>query len=219
MANAKILVVDDQKNIRLTVAQSLEPLGYEVKKAVNGEDGIKQLEAEEVDLVLLDLKMPGMGGVEFLKRAITLYPNLQVIIISAHGTVDNAVEAMKLGAIDFIQKPFTPDELRETVDRVLNRETVSAKEESEYHTALELARHFTSIRQFDKAMAQVKKAIGLEPNQAEAFNLLGELQEAMGEIQEAQKSYRAANDLDRTYQPAKDNLARITQSTKLRFSW
>ncbi|MEQ8539623.1 MAG: response regulator [Coleofasciculus sp. D1-CHI-01] len=112
MNNVKILIVDDEKNIRLTIAQSLDPLGYQVATADNGEDALLQLKVQEYDLILLDLKMPGMNGLEVLRRAIEIYPDIKIIIISAHGTIEDAVEAMKLGAVDFLQKPFTPKERR-----------------------------------------------------------------------------------------------------------
>ncbi|MEC4986437.1 MAG: response regulator [Oscillatoria sp. PMC 1068.18] len=216
MSNEKILVVDDEKNIRLTVAQCLDPLGYEVSTALNGEDALKQLKAQEFQLILSDLKMPGMNGMEFLREAIALHPDLQVIMISAHGTVDNAVEAMKLGAVDFIQKPFTPKELRDVVYRVLNREHHAAKQESKYRKALELALYAASKRQFEQAIAHAKQAIGLDPARPEAFTLLGELQETTGSRTEALKNYRVSLDLDPTYKPAQENLSRATRSPKSR---
>jgi DNA-binding NtrC family response regulator len=204
----KILVVDDEKNIRLTVPQALEPLGYFVQTACNGDDALRQLEGEGFDLILTDLKMPGMNGMELIKKAIALYPDIQIVPITAHATVDNAVEAMKLGAIDFLQKPFTPKELRDLVYFVLERETLNQKNECEYESSLELAKYCASKRKFDSAIAHLKKAIGVDPSRPEAFNLLGELQEASGNYPEALKNYKVAVDLDPTYQSAKDNFAR-----------
>ncbi|HMR67799.1 MAG TPA: response regulator, partial [Anaerolineae bacterium] len=108
MANQKILIVDDEKNIRLTMKQALQPLGYELETAVNGEDALQQLEVGDFGLILLDLRLPGLSGLEVLRRVAELRPDIRVILISAHGTVENAVEAMRLGAVDFIQKPFVP---------------------------------------------------------------------------------------------------------------
>lgn len=216
MVKAKILVVDDEKNIRNTVAQALEALDYFVHTAFDGKDAMIQLEADEYDLILTDLKMPGMDGMEFLEKAIAKYPNIQIVMISAHGTVDNAVEAMKLGAFDFLQKPFTPKELRNVVYNVLERENLSKEIESDYQSSLELAKYQASKRQFDNAVAQVKKAIGIDPSDPKAFNFLGELQETLGERSEAIKNYRVAIDLDPTYQPAKDNLSRATRNPSSR---
>lgn len=213
MSKAKILVVDDEKNIRRTVTMALESLDYFVHTAFDGKDAMLQLTGDEYDLIITDLKMPGMNGMELLKQAIAKYPKIKIVLISAHGTVENAVEAMKLGAVDFLQKPFTPKELRNLVYNVLERETVSQKQESEFSKAFELAKHYASQRQFSHANASIKQAIGHDPSRPEAFNFLGKLQEAVGETQEAIKNYRVAIDLDPTYQPAQDNLDRATRNS------
>jgi DNA-binding NtrC family response regulator len=212
MANiTKILIVDDEKNIRLSVTQALESLGYVVKTAASGEEAITKVKEEVFKLILLDLKLPGIGGIEVLRQVIELHPDIQVIIISAYGTVESAVEAMKLGAIDFIQKPFTPKEIRSIVKQVLNRELLDAQKSSDYESWLELAKYSASQRQFDNAISIAQQAISLEPFRPEAFNLLGELQEIIGEQSEALKNYRVAIDLDPTYKPAHQNLDRATE--------
>lgn len=108
----RILIVDDEKNIRLTLSHALEPLGIETKTAANDEEALAMLERGEFDLMLLDLKMPGMGGMEVLQRVREIRPEIRVIIITAFGTIESAVEAMKLGAVEFLQKPFAPKEIR-----------------------------------------------------------------------------------------------------------
>jgi len=117
----RILIVDDEKNIRLTVSQALERLDLEIDGAVNGEEALEKIRANGYELVLLDLKMPGIDGMEVLRQVREFDRKLKVLIITAHGTVENAVEAMKLGAVDFIQKPFTPDEIRQFVSQALAR--------------------------------------------------------------------------------------------------
>lgn len=216
MNNANILIVDDEKNIRLTIAQSLDPLGYQVATADNGEDALLQLQDQEYDLILLDLKMPGMNGLEVLRRAIEIHPEIIIIIISAHGTIKDAVEAMKLGAVDFLQKPFTPKELRDLVFQVLEIESSGVYELSSHKKEINIAKKWRRKRQFDKAIAHVKQAIGLDPSLPDAFNMLGELQEIEGELLKALKNYRVALDLDPTYKPAQTNLTRATQSPKNR---
>ena len=211
MSQAKILVVDDDKNIRRTVTMALESLDYFVHTAFDGKDAMMQLERDSYDLIITDLKMPGMNGMELLQRAIAKYPNVQIVLVSAHATVDNAVEAMKLGAIDFLQKPFTPKELRKIVCSVLEPEDVDTA--SEYKAALKSAKKLARKRQFDSAMAEAKKAIGLDPSSPEGFNLLGQLQETLGDFDSARKNYRAAIGIDPTYQPAKDSLSRATSNT------
>lgn len=213
MPNPKILVVDDEKSIRLTVAQSLEPLGYSVKTAVNGNDALNQLQAEPFELLLTDLKMPGMDGMALVEQAVQLHSHLQVIMISAHATVENAVEVMKLGAIDFIQKPFTPTEIRDLVQRVLNRQQISEQDDSSYEALLESAKHLASQREFEEAIAKVKAAIGADPSQPSAFVLLGQLQESLGDRLEGIKNYRVALDLDPTHQEAQQNLDRAATTS------
>lgn len=215
MSEAKILVVDDEKNIRLTVTQCLQPQGYTVKTAINGQEALANLEEYDPQLMLLDLQMPGMNGIEVLKRAKELLPDLHVIMFSAHANVENAVDAMKLGAVDFIQKPFTPKEIRELVSKVLGRENVSDLP-TDYDSLMSAAKHRVSKRQFEEAITLVKQAIGVNPNNAEAFNMLGELLEVTGDSLQAKKNYRVATDLDPAYKPAQKNLERATASPKSR---
>lgn len=205
MPNASILVADDEKSIRLTVAQALSSQGYEVATAVDGSTALEQLKETPADLLLLDIQMPGMTGIEVLQKAITQQPSLKVVMVSAHGSVDNAVEAMKLGAVDYLQKPFTPSELRELVNRVLNRETIDS---GGYDAEIANARKLASEGKYEEAIDLTKQCIGSHPESAAGFNLLGELLETTGDRNEALKNYRVALDLDPTYTAASSNLDR-----------
>ncbi|WP_319418609.1 response regulator [Pleurocapsa sp. FMAR1] len=216
MSQAKILVVDDDKNIRRTVSMALESLDYFVHTAFDGKDAMLQLTNEQYDLIITDLKMPGMNGMELLQQAIAKYPEIKIVLISAHGTVDNAVGAMKLGAVDFLQKPFTPKELRNLVHNVLETESTEAESVSEYKASLKAARNSARKRDFDNAIAQTKKAIGSDPAKPDAFDFLGQLQETLGDFASAIKNYRVAISLDPTYQSAKDNLDRATSNSSNR---
>ncbi len=119
MQTRHLLIVDDEKNIRMTLTQCLETLGYQVDTALNGEEALGKIDQQEYDLVLLDLKMPGISGMEVIRQISGKRPGLKVIVITAHGTIETAVEAMKLGAVDFVQKPFAPQEIRELVRKAL----------------------------------------------------------------------------------------------------
>ena len=213
MSQAKILVVDDDKNIRRTVSMALESLDYYVHTAFDGKDAMVQLTGDKYDMIITDLKMPGMNGMELLEQAIAKYPEIRIVLISAHGTVDNAVEAMKLGAVDFLQKPFTPKELRNLVHNVLEPESIKGETVSEYKASLKAARNFARKRDFNNAIAQSKKAIGSDPAKPDAFDFLGQLQETLGDFDSAIKNYRVAISLDPTYQPAKDHLDRATSNS------
>ncbi len=102
---AKILIVDDEKSIRDALSDILTEENYEISTAENGEDGWDKLESEKIDLVLCDIKMPKMDGMELLSKAAEEGVDVPFVMISAHGTIDTAVEATKKGAYDFIQKP------------------------------------------------------------------------------------------------------------------
>ncbi|MFZ7128601.1 MAG: response regulator [Desulfobacterales bacterium] len=214
MEKKPILVVDDEKNIRLTMSQSLEPLGIPVQTAVNGEEALQKLEEGAFGIVFLDLKMPGMDGMEVLRRIEGAWPKTRVIIITAHGTIASAVEAMKLGAVDFVQKPFSPGEIRDLAIQVLEREALDEENAVDYRSLVELAKRHISDRCFPVAREIVRKAIAADPGHPEAYNLLGALIEIKGDWVQAEKFYRAALDIDPTYHPARANLDRTTSFNK-----
>jgi len=107
----KILVIDDEKSILETLAGILSDEGFSPVCVDSAENGLKHLKSEAVDLVLLDIWMPGMDGLEALKKIKEDYPELQVIMISGHGTIETAVQATKMGAFDFIEKPLSYDKI------------------------------------------------------------------------------------------------------------
>jgi len=210
--NKKILIIDDEKNIRLTLSQCLEVSNYDVETAVSGEHGITKYNEGTYDVILLDMKMPGIDGMEVLRRIKEQDPLQNVIMITAHGTIETAVEAMKLGAIDYIRKPFTPDEIRSIVNRVLERSRLDeSMAVGSFHAALEYAKGCINRRDFDKAYQYLQKAISMEPRKPESYNLLGALLELKRDKLAAMKMYRAALAVDPTYKPADANLARAAR--------
>ena len=112
---AHVLIVDDENNIRRVLAAMLKRDGYEVTTAADGEQAIAALHRAAIDVVVTDLVMPSMGGLDLLRQCATAHPDVPVIMITAHGTVDTAVEAMKAGAFDYITKPFEQEELRKVI--------------------------------------------------------------------------------------------------------
>ncbi|KPK70098.1 hypothetical protein AMJ82_03995 [candidate division TA06 bacterium SM23_40] len=116
-----VLVIDDEQVIRDSCQQILSRDGYAVKVAEDGNVGLAMMEKQAFDLVVLDLKMPGLDGMEVLKTIRADDPSAIVLVITGYATVESAVEAMKSGAYDFIPKPFTPDNLRAIVKRALER--------------------------------------------------------------------------------------------------
>ncbi len=117
----RILVVDDEERVRLAVQRVLTESGYEVFLAANGAEGLEMVERHGPDLVLVDLMMPVMDGMEFLDQARRRYPDLTSVVITGFATLEKAVEAMKQGADDFLAKPFKPQDLRLVVERALRR--------------------------------------------------------------------------------------------------
>ena len=214
MVKTAILIVDDEKNIRLTISHSLEPLEIPVQTAVNGEEALQKLKDGQFGMVFLDLRMPGIDGMEALRRIKDDWPKIRVVIITAHGTIESAVEAMKLGAVDFIQKPFSPVEIRDLASRVLEREALDAECSVDYPSLIELTKRHISDREFATARETARKAIAVDPAHPESYNLLGALLEIKGDWLEAQKFYRAALDIDPTFKAAWANLERTTSWNK-----
>ncbi len=118
MPTERVLIVDDEKNIVSSLKDILNDEGYEVSVAGDGLGALKMIQADPPDLVLLDIWLPGMDGIEVLKTVKTYHPEIEVLIMSGHGTIDTAVQATKLGAFDFIEKPFSLDQLTESVENV-----------------------------------------------------------------------------------------------------
>ena len=209
-AQLDVLIIDDEAVFAEACSQTLESKGYKAAVAKNGPQGLQLAGTAHPSVVLLDLKMPGMDGMEVLRQVSEIRPDIRVIIITAYGTIESAVEAMKLGAADFIQKPFAPEEIRELVSRVMDREKLDEQKTVDYESSIELAKRCIGDRHFDAAIEHVHKAISLDSGRPEAFNLLGALMEIRGDRIEAQKNYRAALSLEPSYEPAIRNLQRST---------
>jgi two-component system NtrC family response regulator len=127
MNSKTILIVDDDESLRTITRMQLEDLGYRVIAAAGGEEALAVLPAEPVALMITDLKMPGMSGMDLLKRTRAEFPETQVIVITAYGTIGNAVEAVKAGALDYITKPIDFDQLAIVVGRALERHDLLAE--------------------------------------------------------------------------------------------
>ena len=126
-ARARVLVVDDQKNMRQTTAHVLRQEGYLVEEADGGTEALERLLDAPYDVVITDLKMEPVDGLEVLRRALEVAPATQVVMMTAYGTVESAVSAMKLGAFDYLAKPFQSSELIVRVERALDRRALLAE--------------------------------------------------------------------------------------------
>jgi signal transduction histidine kinase len=149
----RILVIDDEPGIRMGCQRALSSQGYQVDAASNGEEGLQVLQEKKYDLVLLDIMMPGMGGMETLKRIPAVDPNLVCVVITGYATVELAVQAIKQGAYDFITKPFDADTLTLTVDQGMEKRQFSLQAErlaALEAEARELARQKEELERLDR---------------------------------------------------------------------
>jgi len=153
-----ILIIDDEESIREGSERILTRMGCQVYKASRGTEGLDKLQTCSVSIVLLDLKMPGMDGMEVLSHIQERHPNILVIIITGYATLETAVDAMKQGAYDFISKPFEPDQLRIVVNRA--RERIQLTEETK-KLALERQRNLADL---DTEKSRLRTIVESLPN-------------------------------------------------------
>jgi NtrC-family two-component system response regulator AlgB len=114
----RILIVDDEPNIRRTLRVALESMRYSVEEAVGTADAVRAIERSRFDVALVDLRLAGESGLDLLETCLRLAPQTAVVIVTAHGTIDNAVDAMRRGAFDYLTKPFTPAQVQAVLGRV-----------------------------------------------------------------------------------------------------
>ncbi|GFE61881.1 sigma-54 dependent transcriptional regulator [Geobacter sp. AOG2] len=136
MAQFRVLVVDDEAVIRDALKRILEGERFSVETCVSGHSAIESLHERDFDLIVTDLKMPGMNGIEVLKAVKALQPEAPVIMITGYASVDTAVEAMKNGAVDYIAKPFSPEQFLEKVERALEQRVLLLEEFSQKKDAI-----------------------------------------------------------------------------------
>ena len=153
-----ILVVDDEKYIREGLVAALEMDGYTGLQAQDGEEAWKTITAEPVDMVITDLRMPGMGGSELLKKIYTTYPTIPVVVLTGHGTIEDAVTAMQNGAVDFLTKPVNLDHLSVLIKRSLAGKDMAEKNR-ELRTELENMRKKNGFSRIIGKSQKVQKLI------------------------------------------------------------
>jgi two-component system, OmpR family, response regulator len=124
MGTARILLVDDEVAFANNIAKLISKRGYEVVTVYNGESAIKAVEENEFDVIVLDLKMPGIDGLTTLKAIKKSQPKVEVIILTGHGSMDSGIDGIQLGAFDFIMKPVRFDDLHESIRQAYQRKVV-----------------------------------------------------------------------------------------------
>ncbi|HEY5779934.1 MAG TPA: response regulator [Terrimicrobiaceae bacterium] len=208
----RILIVDDERNVRLNYRVTLETEGFDVVEAPDGTAALSALAETNFDLVILDMRMPEMGGLDLLETMRQKSIQTPAVIITAYGDIPHAVRAIKLGAIDFLEKPLTPDALRSTVADILSRHakpSQSLPSEDDFDAHVRQAKRLINLCHFKEAREQIAKALEIRTDSEEAFNLGGVLFEMLEDYDSAKRYYGEAIRLNRNYEPAQQNMRRI----------
>ena len=172
-AGRRILVVDDELNIRGALVTLLEKKEYQVRGAASAEEALEQLETTPADLVLTDLKMPGMGGMEFLRQLKQKWPDTEVLIMTAFGSIDTAVEAMRCGAYDYITKPIDRERFAVVVEKALERRAL-AFENKQLKDRLETRTRFEQMIGESEPMQRVYSLVDMVADSDVTVLLTGE---------------------------------------------
>jgi len=191
------------------VRLALQGSGWIVDTAGSGEEALERIAAAPYDLVLLDLRLPGIQGSEVLRRLAAEHPRVKVVIMSAYGTAECALETMQLGAADILRKPFTPDELRTAVADVMRRDLDPEVVEGRFQKDLRSARDHIRAQRIPAGVELARDAIAMHPDRAEGYHLLGVCHDLLGERAEAEKMYHLALEAEPGYAPAQHNLHRL----------
>lgn len=211
----RILIVDDEPNVRLSYRTVLEAEHYAVEEANSAPVGLEKLVAGHFDLAILDMRMPEMDGLELLARMRERGLTTPVVIITAYGDLPHAVRAVKLGAIDFLQKPLTPEQLRQLVEEVITRhkeaEPRGEGSVKDYTYHLRCAKRALNLRDFETAKRSLRNALRLDDGSAEGFNLAGVVAELSGDFGIAARYYKQALRINKDFVPAQQNAKRISE--------
>ncbi|HEX3044082.1 MAG TPA: response regulator [Bacillota bacterium] len=190
----KVLVVDDTKNIRNLLTTCLEVEGYQVFTATDGKEALEMIRRERYDLIFLDIKLPEVSGTEVLRKIREGKIHTPVVIMTAFGTVRNAVECTRLGAVAYLQKPFTADKIRNTLAEISDvyAHARLSNDPASYHFFLNEARQFMGAEKYEEAFEKCKQALAMDPGQGEIYYLIGRIYEAQANSQEANRYYKIA---------------------------
>ena len=185
----KVLVVDDTKNIRMLLTTCLELKGYKVLTAESGKVAIDtvQKEKDNIDIIFLDIRMPEMNGTEVLKIIRDIGVICPVIIMTAYATVKNAIDCTKLGAVAYLQKPFTPDRVSSVLEEILSYNE-KGDENSIYleeNTLILKTKKLIQVGKFKEAHNTLKSVLAINPYNKEIYHLISEVNKNMKKFDEA----------------------------------
>ncbi|MBS4803399.1 MAG: response regulator [Clostridium sp.] len=175
----RILVVDDTKNIRVLLSTCLELRGYDVVTADNGVEALEIIndKNQKIDLIFLDIRMPGLSGTEILKNIKYIRNNCPVVIMTAFATVKNAVECTKLGALIYLQKPFSPERINLVLDEIENKKKIGSIDEAIDVLLDEVRELLDKEENTNEAFNLLKKALSINPYYKETYLLISKLNE------------------------------------------
>ncbi len=168
----KVLVVDDTKNIRMILTKCLELEGYEVLTASDGKQALEMFMSHTFDLAFLDIKLPEIRGTEVLKRIRGLGIKTPVIIITAYATVKNAVDCTNLGAVAYIQKPFSADKIRVVLKEIEENSFYTEREKANVEELLNIAKSALEKCDYEKALELAKVALSSDLNSPELYLII-----------------------------------------------
>ncbi len=186
------LVVDDTKSMRMLLKKCLEQVGYEVVQAESGRQAKEYLSSRDFDIVFLDIKMPFMSGTELFKWMVSQGINVPVVVTTAYATVKNAVECTRLGAIAYLQKPFTVDKFKEFIgdlNKQLGQERIKKFRSSQLpeYELLEMARRELDCGNPEGALEHLRQALSQEPSGAEIYRIMSKAYLMLGDKERASK--------------------------------
>lgn len=204
---ARILVADDERNIRKNLGLVLAAAGHAVDEAKDGDEALDLCKQNHPDIAFVDLHMPKMEGLKVLEHIRALSPKTAVVIITAYGSAANAVEAMKLGAVDFLEKPFDPKMIGILTEEILiRRQSESKVTFDDLMYLADLARQRNALLE---ARNYLKSAMVQAADRPEPYYWLGNLCEAEGDQKSAAQYYYMAVSAYHTYEPALEALKRL----------
>lgn len=186
----RVLVIDDTKNIRILLSTCLELRGYKVVTADNGIEALNIIndKSQKIDLIFLDIRMPGVSGTEVLKGIKEVRNNCPVVIMTAFATVKNAIECTKLGALIYLQKPFSPDRINLVLDEIerKNNDNIEFRVDEILKKSKELL-NIDDIEKIQEAHELLKTALSINPYNKEIYLLISEVNKLTGNIEEEKR--------------------------------
>jgi DNA-binding NtrC family response regulator len=206
-SQVRIIVVDDERNIRNNLGMVLETEGYKVDTVSNGDDAVLRVKEGRYDIAFVDIQMPKMDGLQLLRYLHGLRPKMPVVMLTAYGTVSRAVEAMKLGAVDFLEKPFDPRAIQLLSQEILEREKIGMT--GTVDELLHLAKLARERKALTEARIHLKVAMMRDLSRPEPYYELGQLCEDKGHVNPAVQYYYMALEAQPTFEPARAALTRL----------